>query len=263
MEDFIFIFPVYIREPENKELWKESVRCIRKFYNNQIIIIIDNCDYNSLGIDDNDYPNNNLKFIELNEFKGAGEFLPYYYLLKYKPAKKAIIIQDSIFIQKELSANIINEIKDIKFLWHFNLYKHENYPLLFQLLENINNKDELINLYINENLWCGCFGIANIISLDFLEHLNNKYNFLKLLGYFNNNSNENKTYYKQIRCCFERLFALLCFNELKWNINDSDKFSLNGLITNHYTWGHYSLSDYKNKINFENNPSFIKCWNNR
>lgn len=261
MDELIFIFPVHIREPENKEMWKEAVRCIRNLYNNQIIIIIDNCNIESLGINDNDYPTINLKFETLNEFKGAGEYLSFYYLYKYKPAKKAIILHDSIFIKKNFfNDEEIKEIKDVKFLWHFDSNKHENYPLLLQLLNNLKNKEALIELYNNSTKWNGCFGIAIIISLEFLELLNDKYDFLQLLNYFNNTNNNYN--YKQLRCAFERIFALLCFNELKWNVNDITKYSFIGEI-HHTNLYYYNFNDYKNKIGFENNPAIIKCWNNR
>lgn len=261
MDELIFIFPVHIREPENKEMWKEAVRCIRNLYNNQIIIIIDNCDTESLGINDNDYPTTNIKFVNLNEFKGAGEYLPFYYLYKYKPAKKAIILQDSIFIQKKFfNDNEIKEIKDVKFLWHFDICKHENYPILLELLDNLENKESLIELYNNKDSWNGCFGLAIIITLEFLEFLNDKYDFIKLITFFND---INKNYYKKLRCAFERIFALLCFNELKWNVNDITKYSFNGNIIDHNKYYSYNFDNYKNKIGFENNPVVIKCWNHR
>ena len=259
MDDISFFMPVHVRDTEQKEMWKEALRCIRKFYKEQrIFIIIDNCDSSELGIYDNDYPDNNITFLK-SEFNGAGELLPFYYYYKFKSSKKAIFIQDSMFIQKPFTDDEINDVTNVKFFWHFELYKHENYPLALNILSYLKHSEELINLYYNDNKWDGCFGFAVIITLEFLEHLQNKYEFLNLLPSCNN---------RPIRCCFERIIALMCFNELKWNVENKFKYSFYGNILHFPDYNHFSFDKYKNRLTNENNKelekvSIIKCWCHR
>lgn len=258
MNDVSFFMPVHVGEPEQKEMWKEAVRCIRKFYKEQqIFIIIDNCDHSIIGINDTDYPNNNITFLK-SEFNGTGELLPFYYYLKFRLTKKAIFIQDSMFIQKPFTDEEINEVTNVKFFWHFEIYKHENYPLALNILSYMKNSEELINLYYNDNKWDGCFGYGIIITIEFLEHLQNKYEFLNLLPNYNT---------KAIRCCFERIIALMCFNELKWNVENKFKYSFYGNIFDFPNYNHFTFEKYKNRLSDNNKEleklSIIKCWCHR
>ena len=252
MNDLIFILSVSIKESKHKELWKECVRCIRIFYKEiPIIIIIDNCDIALLEIEENDYPKSNIIFIK-SEFNGAGEFLPYYYFYKLKLAKKAIFLQDSIFIKKPFDEEEINEIENIRFLWYFSTNKYDNYNMQIELLSNLNYNNELIELYNNENLWNGCMGSVCIITLEFLELLENKYKLFNLITRINN---------REKRCCLERLIAIISFNELKWNKNDIKSYSIYGFI-NEYMGLPFQLTfEIYKKINL--NLPLIKCWNSR
>ncbi len=251
MDDISFFMPVHVRDTEQKEMWKEALRCIRKFYKEQrIFIIIDNCEFSKLGLDDNDYPTENLIFIK-SEFNGAGEFLPFYYYHKLKPTKKAIFIHDTIFIKQKFNENEINNVANFKFLWHFARDKNHHEDIQLKLIKNLNNNEELINYFNNKHLWHGCFGVAIIITHEFLDLLNNKYNLLYLI---------NKIKNKAERCALERVIAIIAFAELKWNINESSKYSLYGTI--HDSVPHsfnFTFNDYKNKSNTLN-ANIIKCW---
>jgi hypothetical protein len=269
MDDIVFIFPVCIKKPKHSILWKECVRCIRKFYSNKIIIIIDNCDIEDLNLEyslESYLNDHNIMFIK-SEFNGAGELLPYYYYLLLKPSSKAIIIQDSIFIQKPFDEKEINEVNDIKFLWHFEFHKTEYYRLVLSMLTNLNHDQELIELYKNENKWDGCAGLSSIITLKFLEKIQEKYLFLNLLNYFNDETGNDK--FRILRCTLERILAIICFNELKWNVEHKFKFSLLGSIISVPHFSGYTYEMYKKDINNKNenskiqNLQIIKCWNGR
>jgi len=214
MNDIVFIFVINIKHPY---LWKDCIRCIRNFYSNKIFIIIDEYDIND-NITLND---DNITFIQ-SEFKDVSDLLPFYYYLLLKPSQKAIIIKDYIFIQKPFNEQEIKEIKDVKFLWHFEKNKTESYNLVLNLLSKLNYDQELLELYINEYKWHGCFELSVIITLEFLEKIQKKYLFLNLIKFIKPN--------KKITSSLERIFAIICFNELKWNIEHKFKYSLLGNI---------------------------------
>lgn len=253
MDDISFFIPVHVRESEQKEYWKEAIRCIRKLYTKQqIFIIIDNCEFSKLGLDDNDYPTENLIFIK-SEFNGAGEFLPFYYYHKLKPTKKAIFIHDTMFIQQPFF-NYEYELHDlttIKFLWHFATDQDKSYEFDIQreFILNLNNNEKLIETLNNLNIWNGCFGVAIIITHEFLELLNDKYNLLSLIY---------KIKTKRDRCILERIIAIIAFTELKWNINKPSEYSLYGTIHDYIPRAFYFTYNMY-KLYLLNLP-IVKCW---
>ena len=98
MNEYGFIIIRHINSVLTNEYWKECYTCIRKFYpNNQIIIIDDNS--NDLFVNSEHFIMTNTLIIK-SEYPGRAELLPYIYYLKYKWFDKAIIMHDSIFIQQ-------------------------------------------------------------------------------------------------------------------------------------------------------------------
>jgi hypothetical protein len=91
---FGFIILRHVKDDITNTYWLRCYNCIRKYYpENMIIIIDDNSNY--------DYITNidlyKTKIIK-SEYHGRGELLPYYYYLHNKFFDKAIILHDSMFI---------------------------------------------------------------------------------------------------------------------------------------------------------------------
>ena len=82
-------------------MWKKCYDCIRKFYNNKIMIIDDNSDKKYLS-------KHNVKncFMINSEFKKRGELLPYYYYLENHFCDKVIVLHDSMFLKEKLILKI-------------------------------------------------------------------------------------------------------------------------------------------------------------
>jgi hypothetical protein len=76
-ENYTFIITRHVTNELTGKYWIECCKCIRKFYNNKIIIIDDNSD--PLFI--KEYHFDNLNVIN-SVFIGRGEFLPFYYMIK-------------------------------------------------------------------------------------------------------------------------------------------------------------------------------------
>lgn len=228
MEDFGFIVLRNIKIPLHNEYWKECVKCIRKFYNEKIIIIDDNSKIiNDIKKDELLFDNISIVFSE-SELKGAGEILGYYYAWKYNPFKQFVVLHDSMFMQEKLPIIDTN----VKFLWHFDQYCHLDH------FENLINKIDdsfrfyLLDLY-HKSTCNGCFGVSSIIKSDFLKILFRKYDLEKFIHNI-------KT--RLDRESIERIFALICILNEPTLIHNP---SIYGDILKNYTWG-LTWEQYKN-----------------
>jgi hypothetical protein len=192
------------------------------------------------------------------DFIGAGEMLPYYYFYKLRPARKAIIISDSMFMQKPFDKEMFDNIRDIKFLWSFEFYClpdcYQTYPEFhynqIHLLMNLKEGAKLAELYTSQQ-WVGCFGSTCIITLDFLDKLEEKYNFTQIVKHIHN---------RDMRQLLERLVGLVAIYE-KGAYNKQD-ISVFGDIFTYPNPFNYTFSDYKNKP-VDTKLTIVKCWNSR
>jgi len=161
MEDVGFIVSRYVKEKKHNILYKTCYDAIRKFHPNaKIIFIDDNSNKDVLE----DYPMTNVEIIQ-SEYPAAGEYLPYYYFLKRKPFKKAILLQDSMILNSEIPFNTVD---NYKFLFYYNKNQVGEDPT--PLLEKTKIPSELISLY-NTDGWVGCWGSCMIITSDFIQKL--------------------------------------------------------------------------------------------
>lgn len=245
MANYGFIILRHVNNELTNLYWKECIKCIRKFYNNTIIIIDDNS--NQYFINDD---NVNLKniFVINSDYHKRGEILPFYYYYKYKFFDKAIIIHDSVFIQEFIDFNNYNN----NFLWSFKgkyLYDHKDKEQL--LIKNINYSTELLELYNNSDKWIGCFGGMLVIEHTFLVKIAEKYNLFNLLNLIEN---------RQFRCSFERILGLIFTNEFGDEL--LNKPHILGDILEYCEWG-YNYYEYINNENKGNALPVVKVWTGR
>jgi len=188
MEDVGFIILRHVNSPV--EFWKTCYDCIRTYHSNQIVIIDDN----STHVTDHDLKNT---LIVNSEYPGRGELLPYYYYLKNKWFDTAVILHDSVFINKPINF----DIRDYMFLWEFNgpkalsLHKESLYQL-----NTFKNKTPL-KLY-NSKQFKGCFGGMMIVKHSLLIQINELYEFSSLLPVVKNR-NDRKGFERTIACMFQ------------------------------------------------------------
>jgi hypothetical protein len=225
--------------------WKNCYKCIRKYYNNKIVIIDDNSDLNYLKEDDITLSNCKIIF---SEFHKRGEILPYYYMHKLKLFKKAVIIHDSVFINQWID---FFKYEHVKFLWHFTHHWDNDKEISF-FLNNIENNKNLNHLFFSKNKWMGCFGVQSVIDIDFLNKIQKKYNIFKLLEYIDT---------REKRMNFERVFALIA--TLENNVLTLEP-SIYGIIHHYIHWG-YTYENYINDYNNNNinHLDLIKVWSGR
>lgn len=231
-----FIILRCVQNELTNKYWIYCYECIRKYYaDNLILIIDDNSDYKYIT-NENLY---NTTIIN-SEYHKRGELLPYYYYLHNKLFDIAVIIHDSVFINKYIDFNV----DEYKMIWDFNHYWDliEDETYMIKLFNDV----ELLKFYENKTLWNGCFGGMSIITYDYLNIINSKYNLNKLLDCIISRLN---------RCAFERVIGCLLQKEKQHNNNIE---TLLGNIHNYVNWGITFDEIYKCK-----DLPLIKVWTGR
>lgn len=228
-----FIILRHVNNELTNFYWMHCYDCIRIFYPECFIIIIDdNSNYQYIT----EKQLYKTKIIN-SEYHGRGELLPYYYYVSNKLFDTAVIIHDSVFINKHIDLNV----DKYKLLWEF---EHEWDQIVDETnMINLFNDNDLLEFYQNKNLWKGCSGAMSIVTHDYLVYINSKYEFSKLLNCVLNRYN---------RSSFERVIACLLQMHEK-------KESLFGNIHQYCPWGQVSFYD----IHKYNHLPFIKVWTGR
>ena len=232
MNQIGFIILRHVNNEITNNYWNYCYDCVRKYYpENLIIIVDDNSNYNYI-IERTLYKTTIIN----SEYNGRGELLPYYYYLQNNLFDTAVIIHDSVFINKYIDFSV----DKYKLLWefehHWDLIEDETNMI------NLFNDKDLLNFYENKNLWKGCFGGMTIITHNYLTYINNKYDISKLLECVLTRIN---------RCAFERVIACLLQKNEK-------KETLLGNIHSYCQWG----INFNQKDEYKHLP-LIKVWTGR
>jgi len=227
-----FIMLRHVNSEVINKYWIHCYDCIRTFYPENIIVIIDDNSKQEYITEKELY---NTAIVK-SEYPGRGELLPYYYYAQYKWFDYAVILHDSVFINYPIHFNV----KKYKLLWEFEHY-WDQIEDETNMINQFNDPD-LMAFYENKSLWKGCFGCMSVITHDYLTEVNQSYPLSKLLPLVTTRFN---------RCSFERVIAcLLQKNE--------GKETLLGNIHEYCPWGiHF---DQKNL--FSHLP-LIKVWTGR
>jgi hypothetical protein len=254
MDNYGFIITRHVNSEKTNQYWNNCVKLLRTFYPNKKIVIIDDAsNYNYVKAEFNYI---NLEIIN-SEFPGRGELLPYYYYLKHKFFKNAVIIHDSVFFHRRINFEKLNGMKVVP-LWFFYSDKENvvNTKRISANLKNnilINNKvsNDFNVLGMNIDKWYGCFGVQSYINLDFLELIEKKYGISNLISVVKCRAD---------RCCLERIFGTIFFTE---SPNLLKMKSLFGDIMKYQTWG-YSYEQYMNHLKKGVVPkNVVKVWTGR
>ena len=242
MDTLGFIVLRHVNNKSTDQYWQYCYDCIRKFYPENIILIIDDSsDYSFVTTSKPLY-----KTLTINsEYSRRGEILPYYYYLQHKLFDRAVILHDSVFIQYYIDFNV----DKYKIIWEFEHYwDHvEDETLMLSLF----NDNELLNFYENKGLWKGCFGAMTIITHDFLSEVNSKYNISILLDYVLTRHN---------RSSFERVIGCLLQKMYKKEV-------LLGNIHEHFhrydkKYGEYLFEEIHTNESYREFP-ILKVWTGR
>ena len=191
MNQIGFIVLRHVNGEQTNAYWNHCYDCIRRHYPEYPILIVDdNSNY--------EYINERTLYkttIINSEYHGRGELLPYYYYLHNKLFDTAVIIHDSVFINRYIDMNV----SKYKIIFEFEHDWGDQIEDETKMINLFNDK-ELLDFYENKDLWKGCFGCMSIITHDYLTYINTKYDISKLLDHVLTRYN---------RCSFERVIACL------------------------------------------------------
>jgi len=183
---------------ESSKYWLHNYQCIRKIYKDIKIIIIDDNSNDAYKMEDKKHAD--VQFIQ-SEFVGRGELLPYYYFHKEPLTKYALFIHDSVFIKSAIHDGISEE--EFISLWGFNSFSWHGMLMnnFGTVIDNLNMKEELFNLYKSPSNWVGNFGCMCVISIDYIRLIDDTFNiFPNLLSTVKTRNN---------RMCLERLLSIM------------------------------------------------------
>ena len=221
MTDVGFIILRYVINELTNKYWIKCVNSIRQHYpENNILIIDDNSNYDFIT-DEKLYKTTVIN----SEFHKRGELLPYYYYLHNKLFDVAVIIHDSVFINKYIDMSV----NKYKFLWEFEHYwdQIEDETRMIDVFNDL----ELKEFYANKNLWKGCFGGMSII----LDCILNRYN----------------------RCSFERVIA--CLLQKNYQVKES---LLGNIHLYGHPYGNAHGISFDQYDDYKYLP-MMKCWTGR
>jgi len=228
-----FIILRSIRDTLTANYWIKAYTCIRNFYPDNHILIIDD---NSIEEYITEHPTYETTLIT-SEYPQRGELLPYYYFLKNPLFETAVILHDSTFLTRPIDTNV----QDYKMIWHLSEHVHDQIDDETGMLEVFKN-GALLDFYKDKSAWNGCFGAMAIVQHSFLKHVNTRHDLSLLLPFI-------KTRYN--RCSFERVIAVLFQFYSKQD-------SLLGDILTYCPWG-IQFSD----LNDYSHLPIIKVWTGR
>jgi hypothetical protein len=222
-----FIITRHVNSELTNHYWNHSVKLLRTLYPlRKIVIIDDNSNYKYVKAE---FEYKNVEIIQ-SEFPKRGELLPYYYFLKYKFFKNAIIIHDSVFFHRRIPFEKLHQLNVLP-LWKFgpdnenieNTKRIIKYLKNYQYIEHKLKNETVIGMPVDK--WYGCFGVQSYINLHFLEKIEQKYAITNLIQAVHNRAD---------RCCLERIFGCIFFTEYP---NILKYKSLLGDIMTYQTWG--------------------------
>ena len=144
-DSFGFIIIRHVASEGTNTLWKEAYKSIRNFYQEPILIVDDNSNQEIINNDKDKLVVKNTKIVN-GEFPKRGELLAYYYFYKLRPFKKAVIIHDSVFINRYIN---FAKLGNFHKLWTF---KHDwNTPENeIKIIKQLDNSRELAKVYSNK-----------------------------------------------------------------------------------------------------------------
>lgn len=219
MEDLGFVLTRHVTSEHTNRYWIECCRCIRLFYPTAPVVVID--DASDPAFVKGDLQPNCT--VVASDYPKRGELLPYLFLKKHRPFKKAVILHDSVFLTAPIPTDTV---VDVKFLWHFD--RRWECASTQKLLVLLPEYTALNNIF-HSTQWVGCFGVQSVITLDFLDTLP-----LELLV--------DHIHEREDRCGLERIFSLLCHLRRPGILHDPSLF---GCIHDQPRgWG-YTFQEYQ------------------
>jgi hypothetical protein len=198
-----FIVLFHANDEKSSNYWKICLASLRRFYPKSHVMLI-NDNSNPRFFDKSELLkrlDERTVYVE-SEFPGSGELLPLYYFHKLRPPfEYAVILHDSVFVQKFVDF----PREEIMFLWDFDPVICDCKNEIYAQIDRLAHRDVLLKQYERKKDWRGCFGCMCVIKWSFLDSMVRMFDFFNVIPACK----------KRIqRSALERVFALACFMAL-------------------------------------------------
>lgn len=165
MDNTCFVIVRHINSAETNEYWLQCYRALRRFYTNYILIVDDNSDLQY--IHNHGMTLQNCDVIA-SEFPGRGEILGHYYFYMLRPAARAVVLHDSVFLRRRVDFGDV--CGGVRFLWTFrpvlDVETRDAVPAFVRrsaLGQFRANNVTVADVYAR-GAWTGCFGLMAVID---------------------------------------------------------------------------------------------------
>jgi hypothetical protein len=236
-----FIVLRHVSSERTNAYWQESYDCIRRVYPDAPIVIVD--DHSKFPVSDKAMTGTTV--IDSPFPPGRAELVPYLVYAKMDPPpfEVAVVLHDSVFVQKPLA---LNEIEDYRILWNF-AHSHDQPEDEKRLLRLLRDPDDILAFHADKAAWTGCFGVMSVIRHSFLKRLDARYELARLVPGVENRFN---------RMSLERVWA--CILQKEGGIQPT----LYGGVHNYFDWG-INIEDYRHLPNTFRHMPLVKVWTGR
>lgn len=251
----VFIVLRYVNSELANEYWQESCAKINQYYPDKQIFIIDD-NSNTIHLKQT-RTLNNITVIQSEFSPGKGEILPYYYFYKYKWDTHAVVFHDSVFIN-DYFIDERNLPSRVKFLWHTIYHNWDNRYKEATMIKGLKNSKTLLDYYFTQrHNWSLCFGVMSIVNHEFLETINNKYDFFNVLVPLINTRDDRMRLERiyGVICCFECSDEVLNYKSYIGDINIIDMWN--------YKWENYKKSLTDNCLKEDYPYGLVKVFTGR
>jgi hypothetical protein len=232
-DQYGFIILRHVDSIVTNEYWKRCYHNIRTYFpTNPIMIVDDNSNREFLTEDDVDF--SDVIIVYSKTYKGAAEFLPYYYFHKLQPFPIAVIIHDSVFIHSAIPFSLRDD-EPIRFVWTIpHLWDEDALPFLEEITEGMPHRDRLLATYKHKDWW-GSFGAMSIIRWSFLNQMNQDHRLFQQISRI-------KT--RDHRSAWERLLGLLAYEYVPYGMQFAQFRNINHYLKMGITYEEYCSHKY-------------------
>lgn len=246
-----FVLTRHVNSNVTNMYWNEACKSIRKVYPDVPIMVVD--DNSDPAFLYTDIPLDGITVVQ-SEYKGRGEILAYYYFWTLRPFDKAVVIHDSVFIQHKIRAildPVLASLQTVRFCWYFShIYDAPDVETFFIRCTESSVVDDWAHFHNQKReKWLGCFGVMSVVTHGFIDMLQQKHHFFKILDHvFSRNERYN----------IERVFASVCCMEDELACD-----ALFGNIFDHPKSFDYNWEDYERGIYNPDRHPVLKLWTGR
>jgi hypothetical protein len=251
----VFIVLRHVNNETTNDYWQESCEKINQYYPDKHIFVID--DHSKTEYLNQTRSLKNITVIQSEFSPGKGEILPYYYFHKYKWDTHAIVFHDSVYI-KDAFFDESHLPSRVKFLWHTDNHTWDSRYREALMIKGLKDSKPLLDYYLTQrHSWALCFGVMSIVSHEFLETINTKYDFFNVLVPQINTRDD--------RMRLERIYGVICCFECKDELlNDKSYIGDINIINKwDYTWEKYKNAIENQRLKQEYPYALVRVFTGR